>query len=193
MAYVDLNPVRAAMANTLEKSDFTSIQERLYNFAKRRTNKTTENKRFIKRLDNQKAKIQKTLQREEPDDQTSFLGLSGSTDATTQKNNLPQAKLMPFDGSSHTNIHNALPFTREDYFQLVESTGQILRSDKRGAISATIQPIMSRYGIDPKKWLVHVKNFDRCFGYCAGESEKVVEFAQLFNRKWAKGCGKSRG
>lgn len=29
MAYVDLNPVRAAMANTPEESDFTSIQERL--------------------------------------------------------------------------------------------------------------------------------------------------------------------
>ena len=29
MAYVDLNPVRAAMCDTLESSDFTSIQERL--------------------------------------------------------------------------------------------------------------------------------------------------------------------
>jgi len=33
MAYVDLNPVRAGMAETPEESDFTSIQERLHQFA----------------------------------------------------------------------------------------------------------------------------------------------------------------
>ena len=29
MVYVDLNPIRAAMANTPEESDYTSIQERV--------------------------------------------------------------------------------------------------------------------------------------------------------------------
>jgi len=33
MAYVDLNPIRAGMADCLEDSDFTSIQERLRQFA----------------------------------------------------------------------------------------------------------------------------------------------------------------
>ena len=33
MAYVDLNPVRAGMAKSLELSDFTSIQERLFAYA----------------------------------------------------------------------------------------------------------------------------------------------------------------
>ena len=36
MAYVDLNPVRAGMAQTLEKSDFTSVQERLATRARQR-------------------------------------------------------------------------------------------------------------------------------------------------------------
>jgi len=29
MAYVDLDPIRAAMANTPEQSDYTSVQERI--------------------------------------------------------------------------------------------------------------------------------------------------------------------
>ena len=188
MAYVDLNPVRAAMANSLEKSDFTSIQERLYTFAKRRRHKTPENKRFIKRIDNQKAKIKKSAEIKDAEKPSNIAGL---TNTATQNAKLPQATLMPFDGSSHTKIYNALPFTREDYFQLVESTGRIIRSDKRGAINATIQPIMSRYGIDPSQWLTHVKHFDRCFSYCAGSSDNLIDFAHLFDRKWVKGCGKS--
>ena len=38
MAYVDLNPVRAGVAETLEGSDFTSIQERLQDLARKRRN-----------------------------------------------------------------------------------------------------------------------------------------------------------
>ena len=36
MAYVDLNPVRAGIATTLEGSDFTSVQQRLLDVAKKR-------------------------------------------------------------------------------------------------------------------------------------------------------------
>ena len=36
MAYVDLNPVRARLARTIEGSDFTSIQERLRDLARKR-------------------------------------------------------------------------------------------------------------------------------------------------------------
>ncbi len=35
MAYVDLNPIRAKMCNTLEQSEFTSIQERLTEFKRK--------------------------------------------------------------------------------------------------------------------------------------------------------------
>ena len=45
MAYVDLNPVRAGIANSIESSDFTSIQERLLAVAK-----TKHSSRFTKNV-----------------------------------------------------------------------------------------------------------------------------------------------
>ena len=41
MAYVDLNPVRAGMANDLETSNFTSIQKRIAEYSNTQ-NKNTE-------------------------------------------------------------------------------------------------------------------------------------------------------
>ena len=39
MAYVDLNPVRAGLASSLEESDFTSIQQRIFRAAQRKSNR----------------------------------------------------------------------------------------------------------------------------------------------------------
>jgi hypothetical protein len=74
---------------------------------------------------------------------------------------------------------------------LVESTGRAIREDKRGYISPAVVSIVRRVGIDPKKWLEHVKNFGRTYSYCAGSGDNIVEFANYFERKWAKGAGDS--
>lgn len=42
MAYVDLNPIRAKLSRTLEHSEFTSIQERLKAFARKKNNAQPE-------------------------------------------------------------------------------------------------------------------------------------------------------
>jgi REP element-mobilizing transposase RayT len=45
MSYVDLNPVRAGMAETPEESDFTSIQQRIRQFGKPSQGESTQSKR----------------------------------------------------------------------------------------------------------------------------------------------------
>jgi hypothetical protein len=169
MAYVDLNPIRAAMETDLMESDFTSIQQRLFDYVKYKNTKSKDEQKL-------NARIQK--QREIKAE----MGLDA----------LPEAPLMPFDGSSHTDTHHALPFTREDYFDLVDTTGRILRDDKRGAIASELPAIVSRLGINPNKWIDHVQNFGRRYGSSAGSVARMADYAQVFERNCGKGVACSQ-
>ncbi len=54
MAYVDLNPVRAGMEDNLVDSDFTAIQQRLFDYAKHKVIKKPEEKRLVRRVAKQR-------------------------------------------------------------------------------------------------------------------------------------------
>ncbi len=168
MAYVDLNPVRAGMEQDIVDSDFTSIQQRLYEHVEHCTVRNSEEQKVVEKVEKQQ-----TLKAD--------LGLLEQ----------PEAPLMPFCGSSHVSIHSALPFTRQDYFALVDATGRIIRNDKRGHIPPEIPAIVTRFGINPDKWLNHVQHFGRRYGCCAGAVEKMRAYAQVFKRKWGRGQGVS--
>lgn len=169
MAYVDLNPIRAGMEKNLCDSDFTSIQQRLFDHVKYKPVKNTAEKALSKRVIQQR-KLKQSLD------------LDGQ----------PEAPLMPFDGSSHTDIHTALPFTREDYFDLVDTTGRIIREDKRGFIDAKAPSIIAQLGIDPDKWIEHIKCYGRSYGACVGSVDNIVNFAELFERRWSRGIRHSK-
>ena len=166
MTYVDLNPVRAGLAEDLTDSDFTSIQQRLFNYAKRKHTKSSAEKKVISKIHAQH-KLKTDLDLDD----------------------LPEAKLMPFDGSAHTDIHTALPFTREDYFDLVDKTGRMLRPDKRGAIDSSKIPLLDAFGINPAHWLDHVKHFRRRYAHCAGSAESISGFSERNKKSWGKGVG----
>ena len=154
MAYVDLNPIRAAKEKDLIESNFTSIQQRLFDYAKRKSNKNKSEQKLVANI-HQQRELKKALALDD----------------------LPEAKLMPFDGSSHVGIHHALPFTRPDYFELVDSTGRAIRDNKRGFITNDIPPILLRLGIDPDSWVDHIKHFSRRYGKAVGTGERLKVFA----------------
>ncbi len=173
MAYVDLNLVRAQMCDDTADSDFTSIQQRLYELAEAKARKKVR----------QNATEQAICQRVEA---------QNTLKQSLELDELPAAPLMPFDGSSHTDIHRALPFTLADYLALVDTTGRLLRPDKRGAIPETLPPLVERLGINPEQWLDHVKHFGRRYGDCSGSPEQLKAFAARKQKRWSKGIGVGR-
>ncbi|MEJ2063345.1 MAG: hypothetical protein P8X74_08740 [Reinekea sp.] len=118
LAYVDLNPVRAQMAETPEQSDYTSAQKRIQ--------------------------------------------CAQQTESTQDHPNQPNT-LFPFVGNPRQPMPEGLPFKLEDYLQLLDWTGRILRDDKRGAIFEKAPPILKRLNIDPKNWMYSTQHFEHSF------------------------------
>ena len=128
MAYVDLNPVRAKIADTPEASDHTSIQERIAP----RFNLTEAVQQQIE---------QQSLRRFE----------------------LPLKPLAHFEGKITEQQQTGILFGAQDYIELVDYTGRIIRPDKCGAISSQLPPILQRLNIDQKKWMENATTFERIF------------------------------
>ena len=169
MAYVDLNPVRAGVEESLAESDFTSVQQRLYDYSKYKKNKSVSEECVRDRV----------LAQKELENNQSLKGLK----------NLPASPLMRFHGSVHVNIHEALPFTREDYFALLDDTGRCIREGKRSFINASSPLILSELGINPKHWIEHVVRFGKNYAYCAGSRDNILNYSEIFHRSTAKGVG----
>jgi REP element-mobilizing transposase RayT len=117
MAYVDLNPVRAGLAETPEASDYTSIQERLARAPVAGGAAAPERAEPVvtaSRSDRRSA--------------------SAAPAAYTTPGPLLQAPLMPFDATGQTPW--AVPFALEDYVELVDWGGRVLHPGKKGRIAA---------------------------------------------------------
>ncbi len=82
---------------------------------------------------------------------------------------------MPFVGYPRENMLKGLPFRLTDYLELVDWSGQILREDKKGAISGNIPPVLDRLNIEPKHWLYLTKHFESPFKGMVGSVFKLKQ------------------
>jgi REP element-mobilizing transposase RayT len=123
MAYVDLNPIRAGMAQVPEQSHYTSIKARI-----------------------------------EGDTRG---GLTKAASRLLQRNELrhfhvPIRPLMPFADPAQPAVlgsqDDVLPMVVSDYLRLVDTTGRIVRTGKRGCTDPSLTPILERLGLTPEQW-----------------------------------------
>ena len=70
-----------------------------------------------------------------------------------QRFDLPLKQLAQFDGNVTFQEQIGILFSLEDYLQLVNTTGRMNRTDKQGAISINLPPILERLSINLKQWL----------------------------------------
>lgn len=57
----------------------------------------------------------------------------------------------------------AIPFSRTEYFSLVDWSGRAILKDKRGSIPGDTPPILYLLGINERDWVRHVQSFEYKF------------------------------
>jgi len=95
--------------------------------------------------------------------------------------------LLPFVGYPRKDMPVGLPFRLTDYLALVEWTGRIIREDKRGAIPASLPPLLARLDIDARHWLYLSKHFESPFKGLVGKADQVRVVCEEQGKHWAQG------
>jgi REP element-mobilizing transposase RayT len=132
MVYVDLNPVRARLAETPEDSEYTSIRARL---------------QHDRQAPTRPGPVTRMLERGElrhfglpirP-----LLGFANRIERTDDTN-----------AASDT-----LPVREADYLRLVDHTGRLIVEGKPGRLAPSVAPILDRIGLSHSEWVLVSTNF----------------------------------
>jgi hypothetical protein len=71
--------------------------------------------------------------------------------------------LAKFEGNITQKRQEGILFSLSDYLELVDYTGRMLGPNKRGAISKTLPPILTRLNLNSKQWLEQTTTFKPCY------------------------------
>jgi REP element-mobilizing transposase RayT len=177
MAYVDLNPIRAKMAETPEQSEHTSVAERMAALkpAQRPEKGATAS-----------IQIQPEKSPRPASSITPMLPLHKETHLAA----LPLQPLMPFDSTGR--LRAAIPFAFEDYLELVETTGRCLHPDKRGLITGRVPKLLQRLEIDPERFIDCATNLMKQFGNAVGAPAHLIELSAQRQVKYLRGIHAAR-
>jgi REP element-mobilizing transposase RayT len=162
MAYVDLNPIRASIAQTPEESEFTSIFERIRAASQ-----------SLKHLSKKEKSIEQVIK---------------ICDNAAQPFNLMLFKNAKKNDESIAQIN----FKLSDYLQLVDTTGRILREGKKGIIPSSLTPILFRLQLTSKGWMEMVKSLEDKFFTAIGNESSLKTFGADYRKRPPKGLSSAR-
>ena len=175
-AYVDLNPVRAGVADAPEKSLYTSVYERV-------ASEKAEQKEKARAKIRKKRSARNRSSRSS-DGQAGYVRRDAwLTPLTLDERSAAYKGAMPSKSVKRASDKGFLGMSFELYLKLLDWTGrQIRRDTKKGRIPAELAPIMERIGLSGELWCDVVKRFGKIFKRVAGTPESLAHEAILRGR-----------
>lgn len=95
--------------------------------------------------------------------------------------------LLAFSGDTGKDQPAGLPFRLDDYLQLVDWSGHIIREDKKGAIAVDAPGILQRMEMDASQFVYLSQHFESPFKNLVGAAHKVRKVCQAMGQNWAQG------
>ncbi len=167
-AYVDLNPIRAALVEDLESSEFTGVKERIDDLRERG------------------ARTQMSKQEWERSQSCCCSGWMSPIEI--------RETVDPTDSDLRASPRRAsekgfLPISLTAYLELLDWTGREILRGKRGAIPAHLAPILERLGLDTLGWCDLIVQFGRSFKRVVGTAEHMRQEAMQRGQHWLQSPG----
>ena len=196
--YVDLNPIRAAMAQSIEDSDFTGAKARVDDLKdsdyqvldpvkKTSVDVNSKTRKTKKQIRNSKAKPKRTRRWE----RSSGRKQSGWMSPVEINESLDPAGTDASRCGRRASLKGFLTMSIGRYLELLDWTGRQLKSGKRGTIPANIAPILSRLNIKADRWFDLASRFNRLFKRAAGAPESLAVEASRRGQSWLQAPGAS--
>ena len=84
------------------------------------------------------------------------------------------------------------PITLRQYLDLVDSTGRLVKSGKRGKIDSSLPPILDRLNMSIRTWKIVSTGFESQFYAIAGTAESMTRAAQILGLKRRAGISRAK-
>jgi hypothetical protein len=86
----------------------------------------------------------------------------------------------------------AIPFAFDDYLELVDATGRVIREDKRGYIPGETPRILERLNIDPEHFIATAARMLQQFSTALGTPEHLTAHCVTRNVAFLRGMSAAR-
>jgi REP element-mobilizing transposase RayT len=180
-AYVDLNPIRAAMAQTIETSDFTSAQKRAASLRREPSAGSAQRAEHVGDAAREAGTMAipsadlrgngTSRENSRPENRSGCSARHLAPVELNERNGRPG----PDANRQGTRCSNKgfLPMSTAEYLSLLDWTARQQRSDKPGSTPKQFGRLFERLGISAEAWNELVRNFGRLFSVVAGKPSTV--------------------
>ena len=118
--------------------------------------------------------------------------ITRSTKASEPKQTQAIPDLLPFAGALRQDGKPVIPFNLQDYLDLVDTSGRVVRDGKRDALPEQAPKLLTVLGIEPAEWFKTVTQLQARFELFVGAPQRLRQIAEQRGWRWVRGLAAGR-